>query len=157
MPTLKAYACRLGTNDYESTEYAATASKARYAYLLRIQDPYPDATFKDVAVRRDRPRDMKLPDLPTVAATLDASDREVILHAFGGGSHKRPQDWGYRDHYCCQPTDERLTRLVSLGVFRGPHGVDKDGSTPGWVGAFFYLTKDGKDLARAIIGQREAA
>ena len=29
--------------------------------------------------------------------------------------------------------------------------------TPGWCGAFWYLTDDGKTLARALIGAREAA
>ena len=43
------------------------------------------------------------------------------------------------------------------GLITGPHGVEKDGGTGMWVGAFFYLTDKGKVAARALIGEREAA
>lgn len=157
MPTLKAFACKLRGFDEETIRYAATAGNARYDFLLYVQDPYPDATFKDVSVRRAIGRDMVLPELPAVAASLDVRDKEIIEHSFGGGRHIQPSQWGYRNHYCCSPKDERLSRLVSLGLFRGPCGVDANGDTPGWVGAFYYLTDEGKTVARALIGQREAA
>jgi hypothetical protein len=156
MPNLKAFACRLRGCDDESIEYAVTASKARYAFLLRVRDSYEEASFRDVTVRRAPESDMRLPELPAIAGDLDKRDREIVLHAFGGGSHIPPDRWGYRDHYCTTPTDERLNRLASLGLFHGPCGVNAAGETPGWVGAFFYLTDDGKELARALIGAREA-
>lgn len=156
MPTLKAYACRLRGFQDETIEYAETAGKARYAFLCYVRDPYPSATFADVSVRRAIGSDMVLPELPPVAESLDVRDREIVLHAYGGDSHKRPDQWGYRDHYCVEPKDPRLNKLVSLGLFHGPHGVDKAGGTPGWVGAFFYLTDAGKTLARALIGARES-
>jgi len=155
MPTLKAYACRLrGFND-ETIEYAATAAKARYSFLLFVRDPYPDATFKDVSVRRAPESDMVMPDLPPVVANLNDREREIILHTYGGGSHVRPEQWGYRNHYCVAPSDQTLNRLRDMGLFRGPFGVDDKGDTPGWCGAFWYLTDAGKDLARALIAQRE--
>lgn len=157
MPTLKGFACRLRGFDDETIVHAATASKARYSFLSDVQDAFDTATFKDVSVRRSPGSDIAFPDLPSVADKLDVRDREIVLHAFGGGTHKRAKDWGYRDHYCTDPKDERLNNLVTLGVFRGPCGVDANGDTPGWVGAFYYLTDDGKALARALIGAREAA
>jgi hypothetical protein len=154
--TLKAFACTLRGFDDEDIVHARDASKARYAFLLRVGDAYPTASFRDVRVRRSAAQDMVFPALPPVNERLDERDREIVMHAFGGGSHKRPVDWGHRNHYCTAPSDKRLNNLVALGVFRGPCGVDANGETPGWVGAFFYLTDSGKELARALIGVREA-
>jgi hypothetical protein len=156
MLTLKAFACRLRGCDDESIEYAATAGKARYSFLLRVRDSYESASFRDVSVRRAAPADMRLPELPAIAGELDKRDREIVLHAFGGGSHVRPGQWGYRDHYCTAPNDQTLNRLAALGLFRGPCGVNAAGDTPGWVGAFFYLTENGRQLALALIGARES-
>lgn len=155
MPLLKAYACRLRGWREETIEYAATAGKARYAYLMFVRDPYPDATFADVSVRRAVGSDMVMPELPPVAEQLSAREREIILSAYGGGSHIRPEQWGYRNHQCVAPSDPTMNRLRDFGLFRGPCGVDEKGETPGWCGAFWYLTDAGKDLARALIGQRE--
>lgn len=157
MPTLKAYACRLRGWKEETIQYAASAGKARYAYLLYVSDPYPDATFSDVSVRRAPESDMVMPDLPPVVANLNDREREIILNAYGGGSHVRPEMWGYRDHQCVPPADPTMNRLRDLKLFRGPCGVDDKGETPGWCGAFWYLTDAGKELARALIGQRESA
>jgi hypothetical protein len=154
---LKGFACQLRGFDGEEIVHALDASKARYTFLLRVQDPYPSAKFSDVRVRRSPTHDLAFPELPPVGRTLDAAERDVVLHAFGGGTHKRPTDWGNRDHFCTAPGDERLNRLVSLGLFRGPFGVSPSGDTPGWTGAFFYLTGNGKALARALIGERELA
>ena len=44
-----------------------------------------------------------------------------------------------------------------MGLMTGPHGVDANGDTPGFCGAFYYLTRNGKQMARALIGEREAA
>lgn len=156
MATLKGFACRLSGCDGVDIVHAQSASKARYTFLLRIWDSYEDATFSDVSVRRSPTDDMTFPDLPPVNDRLEARDREVVLHAFGGCSHKRPTGWGHRNHYCTSPTDDRLNNLVTLGIFRGPFGVDENGGTPGWIGAFYYLTDDGEALARALIGAREA-
>ena len=62
-----------------------------------------------------------------------------------------------RNHFCTSPKDERMLRLVGLGLFSEPCGVNDKGETPGWCGAFFYLTDKGKECARALIGEREAA
>jgi len=155
MPTLKAFECRVRGFDESSTWWAATASKARAQYWRFLQDPCPDLKFADISVKRAPGQDIVFPDLPDVAENLDDEDRDTILHAFGGSSHKRVEHWGTRNHYCCDPKDTRLNRLVSLGLFRGPKGVDANGDTPGWVGAFFYLTDEGKTVARALIGARE--
>lgn len=155
MPTLKAYECRLRGFDEPSIIYAATAGSARYSFLLRVRDPYPSATFADVRVRRSSGRDMAMPAMPEVNQALNDREREIVLHSFGGGSHVQPERWGYRNHYCVAPHDPVLNRLRDLGLFRGPCGVDKEGDTPGWVGAFWYLTDAGKELARALIAERE--
>ena len=157
MRTLKAYACRLRGFDEETIVLAKTAAKARYSFLLDVQDSYSDALFSDVSMRRAPGQDMSFPDLPGSAETLDAKDREVLVHMFGGGSHVRPHQWGYRDHYCGSPKDPRLCKLTDAGLLRGPCGTDTSGDTPGWTGAFFYLTDAGKEMARALIGEREAA
>lgn len=157
MPILKAFECRVRGFDEPSIQWAQTASKARAKYWRFLQDPYPDLQFADISVLRAPGRDMTFPDMPAVGADLDAEDKHAIIHAFGGGDHRRPEDWGTRNHYCVDASDKRLNRLVSLGLFRGPCGVDAKGNTPGWVGAFFYLTHDGESVARAIIGEREAA
>lgn len=86
---------------------------------------------------------------------MDSREHEIILNAYGGGRHIRPEQWGYRDYQCVSPTDPTLIRLRELGIFSGPHGVDAAGETPGWCGAFWYLTDEGKELARALIGARE--
>lgn len=155
---LKAFSCRLrGFDDVGdvSIEYAESASKARYKFLLHVREPYPSTKFSDVKVRREPGRDMRFPVMPTRADEIDVRDREIVLHAFGGDTHKRADQWGYRNHYCTAPDDPRLNRLVRLGVFRGPCGVDAAGDTPGWAGAFYYLTAAGKELALALIGERE--
>ena len=155
--TLKAFACRLRGFDDDAIVHATTASKARYSFLLGVQDSYNNATFSDVSVRRAPSADMHFPELPQVAESLDRKDRDTILHMFGGGSHIPSHQWGYRDHYCGNPKDERLCRLTELGLIKGPFGVDEKGDTPGWTGAFFYLTDAGKEAARALIWEREAA
>jgi len=97
------------------------------------------------------------PDLPPDASDMNEREREIILHTFGGGSHIQPDKWGYRNHYCCAPGEPILNGLVARGLMTGPHGVEQNGDTGMWSGAFFYLTDKGKMVARALIGQREAA
>lgn len=158
MPTLKVYACWLKGYEHEPTyRIAKTASKARADYWRYLGDCCPDLKIMDVHVRRAPHHDVALPDVPADVADLTVADRDVILHTFGGGSHIQPDKWGYRNHYCCAPDDPLLNGLVLRGMMTGPHGVKPDGSTGMWVGAFFYLTDAGKTVARALIGQREAA
>jgi hypothetical protein len=111
----------------------------------------------DISARRAPWRDMTFPDLCADETDLDARQRDIILHAYGGGSHIQPEKWGYRHHYCCAPSDPVLLSLVARDLMTGPHGVEPDQSTGIWCGAFFYLTDKGKMTARALIGEREAA
>jgi hypothetical protein len=157
MRTLPAFACRLRGFKDETILHAQTASKARYSFLLDVQETYPDSTFKDISVRRAEESDLRFPDLPPTAESIDARDREIILHTYGGGNHIRSTQWGYRNHWCGSPKDERLLKLVELGLFRGPCGTDAKGDAPGWCGAFFYLTDAGIEMAQALIGERECA
>lgn len=158
MPTLKGFACWIrGNEDEPSYRVAATASKARADYWRDLIDCCPDLTIMEVKVRRAPSHDMTFPDIPADAVGLSQRERDIIVHAFGGGSHIQPEQWGYRDHYCCAPDEPLLTGLVGRGLMTGPHGVKPNGSTGMWVGAFFYLTDKGKTVARALIGQREAA
>jgi len=154
---LKAFACRVRDYDGEDIVHAKTAAKARAKVYNHCRDFDDSITFGDIRVRRTPAEDMLFPPLPPEAGQLDEDDREVILNAFGGGSHIKPCDWGYRNHFCTSPKDERMLRLVGLGLFSEPCGVNDKGETPGWCGAFFYLTDKGKECARALIGEREAA
>jgi hypothetical protein len=157
MPTLKGYDCYLDGYQEPHVAVARSASKARYVAYLALSDYCPDLRITEIKVRRNPGADMSFPDVPDVNEHLDDRDRETILNAFGGGRHIAPHEWGYRDYQCLSPKDERINRLSALGLFQGPCGVDANGDTPGWCGAFWYLTDDGKALARALIGQREAA
>lgn len=153
---LKAFRCSVNGSDGDII-HAQTASKARYQYKLNVGDIYPSAKFSDICVRRAPAHDMKFPQPTPSVAALDADDKNAILHAFGGGSHIHPERWGYRDHYCAGRKDARMLKLVALGLFRGPCGVDAKCETPVWCGAFFYLTDAGKQAALALIGLRECA
>lgn len=158
MPTLKAFSCWITGNEGEpSIRIAATASKARAAYWRYLGDCCPDLKIHQVYVRRAPAHDIIMPDIPSEAADLSQRAREIVVHTFGGGDHIQPDQWGYRNHYCCAPSEPIMLDLVSRGIMTGPHGVEKDGGTDMWVGAFFYLTDLGKTVARALIGAREAA
>lgn len=155
MPVLKAFNCQVEGYDEPSIYHARTASKARAAAWRDIGEFTNGIKFSDITVRRAPAHDLTFPALPPNAATLDWQDKRIIEHAFGGGIDIRPSQWGYRDHYCCDPNEERLLKLVELGIFAGPYGVNEKGETPGFCGAFFYLTDAGKETARAFIGERE--
>lgn len=157
MRTLKGYECRVKGCDEPAYRVAATASKARADYWRYLGDCCPDLRIMDISVRRAPSHDVTFPDIPADAADLCQREREIILHTFGGGSHVQPHQWGYRNHYCGSPTDKMLLGIVERGLMTGPHGVEPDGGTGMWVGAFFYLTDKGKTLARALIGERERA
>ncbi len=158
MPTLKGFACWIrGNEDEPSYRVATTASKARADYWRDLGDCCPGLKIFEVSVRRAPSHDVTFPDLPPDASDMNVREREIIVHTFGGGSHIQPDKWGYRNHYCCAPGEPILNGLVARGLMTGPHGVEPDGGTGMWVGAFFYLTDKGKMVARALIGQREAA
>lgn len=156
MPTLKGFECRVKGFDEPSFRVATTASKARADYWRFLGDCCPDLKIMDISVRRAPSHDVTFPDLSDDEAKLSARERDIILHTFGGGSHLRPEQWGYRNHYCCAPNEPILNGLVARGLMTGPHGVEPDGGTGMWSGAFFYLTDKGKHAARALIGAREA-
>lgn len=154
---LKGFACWIaGNEDEPSIEVAETSSKARAAYWRYLSDCYPDLKIHQVGVRRSPAHDMTFPDLPSAASGLDQRARDIVVHMYGGGSHIRPEQWGYRDHYCGAADHPVLTDLVHRGLATGPHGGDGKGGTGMWVGAFFYLTAEGKTAARSLIGEREA-
>lgn len=157
MRKLKGYACWIsGNEDEPSIQVAATASKARAAYWRYLSDCCPDLKIHEVSVRRSPAHDVVFPEMPSAASDLTTAEADVVLHTYGGGSHVRHDQWGYRNHYCCSADHPVLNKLVSRGLMTGPHGVQPDGCTGMWVGAFFYLTDEGKVAARALIGAREA-
>jgi hypothetical protein len=153
--TLKAWECRTTWSDSPRGDivYALTAGKARHEYLCLISDQCPDVTHAQIKVRRAHGSDMPLPPPHRLVTDLSDGERQIILHAYGYCSTKRPQDWGRRDHYCTSPCDGRLHRLAwELGLFSGPHGKeDGYGEVRGWVGAFYYLTALGQHVARSMI------
>lgn len=147
---IKAWACTC--DGCENIVHASTASKARYIDFLALSDCCPDIKFSDITVRRATAHDVKLPAEHPLVAQLSDEERSRILHAYGYCNRPRnPADWGYRNHYCTAPGCEVMAHMTALGIFRGPHGVDKAGDTPGWVGAFWYLTDLGEHVARSMI------
>lgn len=150
---LKAYQVEIEGCDDPGIHYAATRSKAKFQAWNLIRDVWDEAKFSDIRRCIRVPHlDIVLPDRHRLCADLDARDREILVNAYGGGSHLNPTQWGYRDHYCTAPGDSRLLRMAwMLGLFSGPHGEREHGETPGWAGAFFYLTDLGKEVARSLI------
>lgn len=156
---MKAWNCGYPGYDEVDVYYAPDASKARYRAYLRWND-CGDFKLHRIRAHRNEAADMHLPDEHRLVAELSDSDRHIILHAYGYDSYLDPKKWGYRDHYCTAPSDGRLLRLAwELGLFRGPFGTTGYGETPGWAGAFFYLSELGQLVARSMIpayGEREA-
>ena len=145
--TLKAWRCSYG--GYDDIVHAATASKARYMRWLSLVDCCPDIKFAEIAVHRARAHDITLPDEHPLVAKLSHEQRHRILHAYGYNNRpNRPQDWGYRDHYCSAPGDTIMSSMAELGLFRGPYGQGSDI----WGGSvFWYLTELGVHVARSMI------
>lgn len=147
---MKAWRCEYG--GFDEIVYAPSASKARAARLYELSDCCPDITFAEIRVTRAAKHDIQLPPEHPLVVQLSHEERGRVLHAYGYSNRPhRPEDWGYRDHYCTEPGCAVMAHMTSLGIFRGPHGVDKTGGTPGWVGAFWYLTDLGKHVARSMI------
>jgi hypothetical protein len=145
----KAWRVRVTWSDDADIVYAASAGKARYELKLRLGDCYPDLQFKQIAASRAKDCDRYLPTPHRLVAELSEQERGIILHAFGA-TYRRPEV-GYRNHYCTAPGDLTLLRLTfELGLFRGPYGEQAYGQSPGWIGAFFYLTELGKHVALSM-------
>lgn len=148
--TMKAWRCEYGGDHV--IIYAPTASKARAQRWRELGDCCPDIGFHEIRVVRAARDDVQLPDEHPLAAQLSHEERCRILHAYGYSNRPdRPEDWGYRNHYCTEPGCAVMAHMTTLGIFRGPAGVDKDGATPGWCGAFWYLTDIGEHVARSLI------
>lgn len=133
-----------------NTIHAATASKARYEAYILLSDCCPEIEFSQLRVLRNAAADITLPDEHPLVATLSKEERHIIAHAYGSDG-RQPSKWGYRNHYCTNPKNETLNKLTGLGLFRGPCGVNENGETPGWSGAFFYLTDLGEQVALSMI------
>lgn len=150
---MKAWRCTVDWSDDQTGEiiHAKTASKARYMLLLRLCDCC-EIRFADITVKRAADRDIHLPPEHDLVPQLSDEERRRILHAYGYSNEpRRPEAWGYRDHYCTTPQCTIMAHMTYLGIFRGPLGLDKTGDTPRWVGAFWYLTDLGKQVARSMI------
>jgi len=146
--TAKAWRVRVEWSDDSDIVFAPSAGAARYRLKLDLGDCYPDLKFSEIQAWREKESDRTLPAEHRLVSELNHADRRLIMHAFGADS-RTP---GYRDHYCTQPGDTRLLRLTfELGLFAGPFGEQAYGQTPGWAGAFFYLTDLGKHVARSML------
>lgn len=147
---MKAWTVAVRGCDDTGTCYGPTASKARYTELLRLRDCMPDIQFQDISVRRRSSADIVLPPRHRLVDELSAEERRIVLHAYGYDGN-RPENSGYRDHYCTNPGDSRLLRLAwEFGLFAGPFG-DQPPTESMWVGVFFYLTDLGKLVARSMV------
>ena len=148
--TMKAWRCEYGSDHV--IIHAPTASKARAQRWRELRDCCPDIGFHEIRVVRAAHDDVHLPDEHPIATQLSHEERGRILHAHGYSNRPgRPEDWGYRNHYCTAPDCTVMAHMTTLGIFRGPAGVDKSGDTPGWSGAFWYLTDLGEHVARSLI------
>lgn len=149
MPRIrKAWTYHIKGFDGEGTTFGATASKARYRVWQDCVDCLPDLRLVDIRVLRDKARDIVLPDEHRLLAELTPKQRQIVAHAYGAGAREA----GYRNHYCTSPGDRDLLKLsFELGLFEGPHGERGYGETPGWTGAFFYLTSLGRDVAASMV------
>jgi len=128
--------------------YAETAGKARYKSWLDALDVFPEMRITELEVRRAKHLDAVLPDEHRLVADLTAEQRHMVAHAFGRDRRGN----GYREHFCTAPGDMNALRLAwEFGIFSGPHGEREYGNTPGWSGAFFYLTELGKEVARSML------
>jgi hypothetical protein len=144
MPRLrKAWEVRLKWSDDSDIRYAATASKARYSAYLDWSDSYCSLTLMHIQVKRAAYADVTLPDEHRLVAELTEEQRDIVAHAYGKGR---------RNHFCTEPGDINMLRLAwEFGLFSGPHGEREYGRTPGWAGAFFYLTSLGKQVAASML------
>ena len=142
----KAYEVEIDGYDDASIYHAPTPSKAKGQALAVLMefDIDPRKTFMAMRVRRAKHRDIRLPNEHRLVAELTREEQQIVSHAFGENGH--------RDHYCTDPGDRNLLRLSwELGLFHGPFGERSYGATPGWCGAFFYLTGLGRTVARSMM------
>jgi hypothetical protein len=144
----KAFTVRPKWSTEGDIRYAATAAKARYQAWLDWRDPLPDLQLMQLEVRRAAHADVTLPVEHRLVADLSPTMRRMLAHAYG----RDRQGNGYRDHYCTHPGNRDALRLAwEFGLFSGPHGEKGYGETPGWSGAFFYLTQLGKEVAASML------
>lgn len=130
--------------------YAPTRQKAKGQALARMLDAGYDASdaFECMRIHRAPASDIHLPEPHRLLSDLDEKDRSIITHSFGVQGNKH----GWRGHFCTCPSNRRLLRLAwEFGLFSGPHGEKAYGETPGWAGAFFYLTDLGKAVALSMV------
>lgn len=145
----KAWRVAVEWSDDADVVFARSAGAARYRLMLRLRDCYPDLTFSQITAWRAPACDRRLPGEHRLVAELSPTDRDVLLGAFGARYGRTP---GYRDHFCTAPGDARMLRLAwELGLFSGPFGEGPYGTSPGWAGAFFYLTELGKHVAASML------
>lgn len=143
----KAWRVRPIWSDDDDIVYAETAGKARYQLKLDLDDP--DLTFQEIAVRRAKQHDKRLPAPHRLVAELSENERHIILHAFGADARINP---GCRNHYCAHAGDGTLLRLAwELGLFSGPYGEQPYGGSLPWSGVFFYLTELGRHVALSMM------
>ena len=127
-----------------SVVYAETSSKARYQMFLDLDD----TPMTQISVRRAKHLDVSLPDEHRLVSELSPEQRSMVSHAYGCDR----QGNGYRDHYCIHPGCLDMLHLAwEFGLFKGPCGEKAYGETPGWSGAFFYLTELGKLVAASML------
>lgn len=139
----KAWVMRLQGYEFEVIRYAETASKARYAAYLDWSESFPDLTIMRISAKRAAHADVTLPAEHRLVADLTDEQRDIVSHAVGNGP---------RAHFCTDPGDLDMLRLAwEFGLFDGPYGEREYGRTPGWVGAFFYLTDLGRAVAASMV------
>lgn len=129
--------------DHESTYYARTAGKARYAAYLSASDCHEGVSFADIRVRRAANADMTLPALPQEAHNVSRVALEKLLHACGA-TREAPDKCGYRSHFYCSVGNAHMAELVNAGLMeRGKNGWEEGE-------CYFRATRLGQVTARAL-------
>jgi hypothetical protein len=137
--------------ELEELVHASTASRARAEMIERLQDCR-DLSWRQamdlVSVRRAPEGDITLPPRHRLADELPPRLLDIVRHAYGAA---RGWPWS-RGHFCAMPSNLDLLHLSwEWGLFTGPHGERADGDTGPWIGAFFYLTDLGREVAGSTV------
>jgi hypothetical protein len=139
----KAWRVTVRGYDHESTFYAPTAGKARYAAYLRVSDCNDELSFADIRVRRESRLDITLPVIPQEALNVSRPALAALLHACGA-TREEPEKCGHRKYFYCSASNAAMAELVSAGLMeRGKNGWEEGE-------CYFFATPLGQKTARAL-------
>lgn len=144
MPRLrKAWRVRVSGYDGSDIWFAATAGRARSSAWSRMGDFAP-VRIVDIKVRREKSRDVELPDRHEIVDRLSYQELHCLMHAFGGNND--PINAGYRDYFYTRKDDPNLVKLAEHGLM-SPMAGDQFGPNM----TYFVMTDLGKAVALSMV------